>query len=199
MAAATLFWSSFEQAGSTLNLFADRDTDNRIFGYAFPASYFQSLNSLFLFGLAPLLAWLWVKLGSRDPAPVWKFSLGLLFVALGFALLIPAAQQAATGAKVSPLWLAGTYFLHTLGELFLSPVGLSATTKLAPARVAGFMMGVWFLSNAMGNYLGGRLASFYESYPLDSLFGAVALFGIVSAVLLVLAARPITRLMGGVR
>jgi POT family proton-dependent oligopeptide transporter len=197
--AATLFWSSFEQAGSTLNLFAERSTNNRLFGFEYPASFFQSLNSFYIFGLAPVFAWLWVKLGDRNPSPPWKFSLGLVFVGLGFALLVPAAQQALGGAKVSPMWLFGTYFLHTVGELLLSPVGLSAITKLAPTRVAGFMMGVWFLSNAMGNYLGGRLASFYESFPLDSLFGIVAAFGIGFGVLLALVAKPITRLMGGVK
>lgn len=102
-------------------------------------------------------------------------------------------------APKSVRWLFGAYLLHKIGELLLSPVGLSAITKLAPARVAGFMMGVWFLSNAMGNYLGGRLASFYESFPLDSLFAVVAAFGIGFGVLLALVARPITRLMGGVK
>ncbi len=197
--AATLFWSSFEQAGSTLNLFADRSTNKDVFGIELKASYFQSLNSFFMFSLAPLFAWLWITLGRRDPAPAWKFSLGLIFVGLGFAVLVPAARLSEGGQLVSPLWLCGTYFLHTVGELCLSPVGLSAITKLAPARVAGFMMGVWFLSNAMGNYLGGRLASFYESFPLDSLFGWVAVFGIGFGIVMALAARPITRLMGGVR
>lgn len=197
--AATLFWSSFEQAGSTLNLFAERSTDNRVFGWSFPASFYQSLNSFFVFALAPVFAWLWVKMGDRNPSPPWKFSLGLIFVGLGFVWLVPGAQASLGGAKVSPVWLFGAYLLHTIGELLLSPVGLSAITKLAPARVAGFMMGVWFLSNAMGNYLGGRLASFYESFPLDSLFAVVAAFGIGFGVLLALVARPITRLMGGVK
>jgi POT family proton-dependent oligopeptide transporter len=199
VAAATLFWSSFEQAGSTLNLFAERSTDNRAFGWTFPASFYQSLNSFYVFTLAPVFAWFWVKLGERNPSPPWKFALGLIFVGLGFAVMVPAGQAALGGAKVSPLWLFATYLLHTIGELLLSPVGLSAITKLAPGRVAGFMMGVWFLSNAMGNYLGGRLASLYESFPLDALFGAVAAFGIGFGVLLALVAKPITRLMGGVK
>ncbi|MBL8214738.1 MAG: peptide MFS transporter [Bryobacterales bacterium] len=198
-AASCLFWSAFEQAGSTLNLFAADKTDNRIFGWEYPPSWLQSLNGLFIWTLAPVFAWLWFKLGRHEPASPAKFAWGLVLVGLGYAILLPPALTAATGVKVSPMWLTGTYLLHTFGELCLSPVGLSAITKLAPARVAGLMMGVWFLSISIGNYLGGRVSGFYEALPLPSLFGAVAAFAVGAGLILALIARPITRLMGGVK
>jgi len=123
----------------------------------------------------------------------------LLFGGLGFVILVPAALAASHGARVSPLWLITTYLLQTIGELCLSPVGLSAITKLAPQRVAGLMMGMWFLAIAMGNYLAGLTASLYESLPLTRLFGWVGGFTIVAALVLVLLIRPTVRLMGGVK
>ncbi len=196
--ASALFWSAFEQAGSTLNLFAERNTnlhtwDAPIWGL-FRASYFQALNSIFIIALAPVFAWLWVKLARNEPSTTSKFSWGLVFVGLGFAILIPIAGS----TNVSPWWLTLTYLLHTIGELCLSPVGLSAITKLAPARIAGLMMGVWFLSISVGDFIGGRLASVYESFPLPELFGIVAAFCIVIGALLVFLIRPMKTLMGGV-
>jgi POT family proton-dependent oligopeptide transporter len=197
--AAALFWSEFEQAGSTLNLFADRNTRTSVFGWAFPSSWFQSVNSLFIIALAPVFAWLWVRLGRREPSSPTKFSFGLVFVGAGFAVLTVASMISATGVRVSPSWLVVTYLLHTVGELSLSPVGLSAMTKLAPARVAGLMMGVWFLATSVGNFIGGRLTSLYESWPLAGLFGAVGAFGVGAGLVMLALARPIKRLMGGVR
>lgn len=197
--ASAFFWSAFEQAGSTLNLFAKDSTRREVIGYAYPASWFQSLNSLFIMALAPLFAWLWVRLGTKEPPSPGKFSLGLIFVGLGFVVMVGGAMSAATGLQVSAGWLVVTYFLHTIGELCLSPVGLSAITKLAPARVAGLMMGVWFLSISTGNYIGGRLASFYASGSPTTIFLYVAGFCIALGVILALSTRPITRLMGGVK
>jgi proton-dependent oligopeptide transporter, POT family len=196
--ASSLFWSAFEQAGSTLNLFADRNTnlhawDASLWG-PFHASYFQSMNSIFLVTLAPVFAWLWIRLRHNEPSITAKFSLGLVFVGLGFAVLIPVAG----GAGVSPWWLTLTYLFHTIGELCLSPVGLSAMTKLAPVRIASFIMGVWFLSLAVGDFIGGRLASVYESFPLPELFGIVAGFCIVVGILLVFLLRPMKKLTGGI-
>ena len=193
--ASVAFWSVFEQAGSTLNLFAERSTRTEISGFDFPASWLQSVNSIFIIALAPVFAWLWVALGPREPSTPAKFSLGLTFVGLGFALLIGGAIQAEQGMQVSPLWLIGVYFLHTVGELCLSPVGLSAMTRLAPARVAGLMMGVWFLSIANGNYIGGRLAALYEALPLPVLLGSVAGVAILAGLLLAAMSRPIKKLM----
>jgi proton-dependent oligopeptide transporter, POT family len=196
--ASAMFWSAFEQAGSTLNLFADRNTNLHAWDFPlwgpFRASYFQALNSVFIIVLAPVFAWIWIAMRHHEPPSTAKFSIGLVFVGLGFAILIPVAG----GAAVSPWWLTATYLLHTIGELCLSPVGLSAMTKLAPARIAGLMMGVWFLSMSVGEYIGGRLASVYEIFPLPALFGIVAGFCIVAGLLLVLLLRPMKRLMGGI-
>ena len=196
--AAILFWGAFEQAGSSLNLFADRMTRLTVLGWSFPSTWFQSLNSAFLILLAPAFAWLWIRLGPREPSSPSKFTLGLFFVGLGFLLLVPAASQAQTGVLVSPLWLTGVYLLHTIGELCLSPVGLSVVTKLAPARIVGLMMGVWFLATAFGNKLGGWVAGFFDTLPLPMLFGAVAGTAIVSALVLLILVRPVKKLMGGI-
>jgi POT family proton-dependent oligopeptide transporter len=198
---SSIFWAAFEQAGSSLNLFADRLSRNRVFGFEFPSTWYQSLNSMFMiFGLAPLLAWLWIRLGPRQPSSPVKFSLGLVFAGLGFALLIPASKMAQQqGLLVSPWWLVGVYFLHTIGELCLSPVGLSSVTKLAPQRIVGAMMGLWFLSIAVGNKLAGWVAGYFDRLPLPQLFGAVTAVTIGAAVILLLLTRPIKRLMGGVR
>src|SRR5579872_978312 len=184
--ASALFWSIFEQAGSTLNLFADRSTDDHLFGFAFPSSWFQSLNSGFIYVLGPLLAWLWIKLGDRDPSLVTKFAIGLLCAGGGFLVMVFAARAAGDSGRVSPLWLASVYLIHTVGELCLSPVGLSAITKLAPARIAGLTMGVWFLSISVGNFFAGRMASFYESMPLDKLVGYAGGTGIAVGLVLLL-------------
>ncbi|MEO8097046.1 MAG: peptide MFS transporter [Acidobacteriota bacterium] len=197
--ASALFWSIFEQAGSTLNLFADRSTANSLFGMPFPSSWFQSLNPIYIYALGPLLAWLWIKLGDRNPSPVTKFSFGLLGAGGGFLLMTLAALAAGDGGKVSPLWLAAVYLIHTVAELCLSPVGLSAITKLAPARIAGLTMGVWFLSISVGNFFAGRMASFYESMPLETLVGYAGATGVAFGLLLLLISKPVTGLMGGVK
>jgi POT family proton-dependent oligopeptide transporter len=193
--AASLFWSVFEQAGSTLNLFADRNTHNNFLGFDFPSSWFQSMNSMFLIIFAPVMAWLWVKMAAKgtEPSAPAKFAWGLVLVGLGFAILIPPAQ--ASGVLASPFWLTATYFLHTIGELLLSPVGLSAMTVLAPARIGGLMMGVWFLATSVGNFIGGRVSGLYESFALPSLFGAVGGFAIVAGVILMIAAPAMRKLM----
>lgn len=197
--ASTLFWSAFEQAGSTLNFFAARATDNRIFGWEYPPAWLQSLNGLFIWTLAPVAGLVWLKLGSKEPSSPAKFSWGLILLGMGYVILMFGAMQGVGGVKVSPLWLTATYLMHTLGELCLSPVGLSATTKLAPARVGGLMMGLWFLSISVGNYIGGKVAGFYSSFSLPNLFGTVGAFAILAGLILALFIKPIVRLMGGVK
>jgi proton-dependent oligopeptide transporter, POT family len=194
---ATLFWGAFEQAGSSLNLFAQRFTRRTVFGWEFPAGWFQSINSLFLVLLAPVFAWAWIRLGRREPSSPTKFVIALVCVGLGF-LVVAIAAWLGQGQPVSPWWLIGLYFFHTLGELSLSPVGMSAVTKLAPARLVGSMMGVWFLSISLGNFIGGRVAGLFETFPLPSLFGAVFLTTTAAAIVLALLVRPIRGLMTGV-
>jgi POT family proton-dependent oligopeptide transporter len=194
-AAATVFWMAYEQAGSTLNLFADRNTNNAIFGYSFPPSWYQALPPLFIILFAPLFAAVWLRLGKRNPSSPAKFALGLFLLGLGFAVMIGAASAAVSGARVSPGWLVLSYFLQTMGELCLSPVGLSAMSVLAPARIAGLVMGVWFLALAVGNYLAGMASSFYETMPLPKLFTIVTLTALATALVLALLIKPIQRML----
>ena len=196
--AACLFWSQFEQAGSTLNLFGDRATRTEIFGWIFPSSYYQALQPLFIISFAPVFAWVWIALRSREPSSPTKFSFGLFCVGSGFAVIAVAAIFNANGVKVSPMWLVVTYLLHTWGELALSPVGMSAMTKLAPARIGGLIMGVWYLSIAIGNFTGGRISTLYGSMSLPTLFGVVAASGLAGGVVMAVLSKPIQRLMSGV-
>jgi POT family proton-dependent oligopeptide transporter len=157
------------------------------------------LNPLFVITFAPVFAWLWIRLarsGHEIGAPA-KFSVGLLLVGVGFLLLVPAAQITLGGDRVVPTWLFVTYLLHTWGELALSPVGLSAMSKLAPVRIGGLVMGVWFLGASVGNYVGGRVAGLYESLPLPSLFGATAAFAIVAGLLMLVFSKRLNRMSQG--
>jgi POT family proton-dependent oligopeptide transporter len=198
---AALFWGAYEQGGSTLNLFADRYTRLEMFGFSFPSSWFQSVPALFVILLAPVIAALWVRMGRQEPSSPAKFVLGLFFAGLSFLLLVPAAAlaQSGSGMRVGSGWLVASYFIVTIGELALSPVGLSVVTKLAPVRVVGLAMGVWLLSTAVGSKLAGWTAGFFSSMPLPTLFGAVAAVMLVSAALLAVLVKPIKGLMGGVK
>ena len=154
-----LFWSLFEQAGSSLNVFTDRYVDRTIFGWEVPPGMFQSLNSIYIIMLAPLFAWLWLTLAKRnlEPSTPAKFGLGLIQLGAGFLVLVAGVM--ASGSGMTPvIFIFLIYLLHTMGELCLSPVGLSAMTKLAPARMAGLMMGTWFLASAAGNFIAGLIA-----------------------------------------
>jgi POT family proton-dependent oligopeptide transporter len=197
---ASLFWMGFEQAGSSLTLFADRITENRLFGWSFPSSWYQSVEPFFVITLAPAFAWMWTRLGSRAPSSPAKFAIALALLSASFFLIAFAArlfdQQQ---VKVGPGWLVGVYLLHALGELCLSPIGLSMVSKLAPARILGFIMGIWFLTNAVGNFSAGSVAGFFDRLPLPELFGAVGIVTLVATVVLVALTRPIRGLMSGVR
>jgi proton-dependent oligopeptide transporter, POT family len=197
---AALFWAAYEQAGSTLNLFVDRHADRTVLGWTVPSSWFVAIQPLFVILLSGAFAWLWVRLGRREPSTPGKFSLGLLFAGLSFVLLLPAGAiaQSGEGPRVSALWLVGAYFLQVVGELCLSPVGNSAVTKLAPPRIVGMMMGVWFLSIAAGNKLAGWVSGLSASVPLTTLFGALAGATLGAALVLLLLRKPVRRLMGGV-
>ncbi len=245
-AASSVFWGVFEQAGSTLTLFAENSTENSLLGHGFASSWWQSANAFFLVLLAPVFSWVWIALGRRNPSYPTKFALGLLFVGLGFLWLVGGARlftedwasyvarnhdaiaaaagrfgvalgatvhvsdvnailAAATGAGVADVlpawdrvgiqWLAGVYLLHTIGELCLSPVGLSAMTKLAPARIVGQMMGVYFLSISIGNFLGGSVAGQYEKLELPTLLTLVAGSAFVMAAVMFVLVKPMGRLL----
>jgi POT family proton-dependent oligopeptide transporter len=194
---ASVFWGAYEQAGSTLNLFADRHTRLYVLGFNVPSSWFQSVPALFVIILAPIFAWFWTRLGDRQPSTPAKFAYGLLFAGLAFLLLVPAGRFAEQGFTVSPMWLVGAYFVLELGEMCISPVGLSAVTKLAPSQIVGMAMGIWFLSNSAGNMLAGYAGSFFSTMPLGTLFGASAMATLAAAAILVLMLKPVKALMAG--
>jgi POT family proton-dependent oligopeptide transporter len=197
---AAVFWGAYEQAGSTLNLFGDRYTRTSILGFDFPSSWFLSVQAVFVILLAPVFAWLWVRLGKREPSTPTKFAIGLFFIGLSFVfLLMPAYRlQASPGIRVSPFWLIGCYFIQELGELSISPVGLSVFTKLSPVKIVGFMLGVWFLADSVGNKAAGFAAGFISSAPLPQLFGVIAAVCLGAAVVAFAIIKPVRRLMGGV-
>jgi proton-dependent oligopeptide transporter, POT family len=198
---AALFWAGFEQAGSSMNLFAKELTNRNVLGWEVPASWLQSVNPLFIIVLAPVFGWLWVFLNSRElepPLPV-KFGAGLILLGSGFFVMAWGATYTVEGQLVSPAWLVSTYFLHTCGELSLSPVGLSSITKLSPKRYVGQMMGTWFMGAALGNLVAGLVAGLFETLPLPTLFSRVAFTVVIAGLFFVLFYKPIRNQMGGVR
>jgi POT family proton-dependent oligopeptide transporter len=199
---ATVFWSAFEQAPTSLNLFAADFTDRTVFGWEMPTLWLQSANSFFVIVFAPVFAALWIALGRRgkDLSSPAKFTLGLLFAAVGFCVMIFAAQKIQGGGvvKVSPWWLITSFFFQTIGELCLSPVGLSSMTKLAPRKFTGQMMGVWFMAAALGNLIAGLVGGHVNPEnpaEMPALFTQTTLFLLGSAVVLGLLIVPIRRMM----
>jgi len=195
-----LFWAAYEQKGASLNLFAKELVRTEVFGMRFPSSWLQSCTPAFVIMLAPIFSYLWVKLGKRQPSSPVKFTLGLIFIGLAYALLVPAAAMTAYG-RISPLWLVGLYFLEVVGEMCLSPVGLSTVTKLAPVKLVGIMMGVWFLAASFGNKLAGYLSGFFvanNSTQLVKLYGGIAVGLLISAGILALLTPRVKKLMGTV-
>jgi len=208
--ASAVFWSGFEQAGSTLNLFAERYTDRSFLGGFFPAGehpagYYQSVNALFILLLAPWFGWLWITLSARllEPSAPLKFAFGLIFLAAGFAVMaIGSFRVLQSAEKVWPTWLILTYLFHTFGELCLSPIGLSWVTKLAPARFVGQMMGLWFTATSLGNLMSGLIAGYFGKESLQSMPGQYLTMveaALLVGLLLALFARPIKRMIGDVK
>ena len=202
-----LFWLAFEQAGSSMNIFAYKFTDRSLFGWEVPATWFQSINAFFIFTLAPFFSMLWVKLAKKnlDPSGPYKFAIGLFLLGLGFAVLVFGSLSIPKGAEtagVSMIWLVLAYLLHTMGELCLSPVGLSFVNKLSPARLIGVMFGVWFFASAIGNYIGGALAGMIDemakTQSMSSFFLIFVGIAFVSAFLLFLLSRKLVTWMHGV-
>ncbi len=200
---AAIFWAAFEQAPTSLQLFANDFTDRNIFGWEMPATWFQVVNSLFIILFAPAFAALWVGLAKRgiDLSSPTKFALGLALAGLGFQLMVSAANAiVASGGTllVSPWWLIGSYLLQSLGELCLSPVGLSSMTKLAPRRYVGQMMGVWFLAASVGNLIAGLVGGHVDPTKLDqtpAVFSGTAIALFASTAILGLLVVPIRRMM----
>ena len=197
---AAIFWSGFEQAGSSLNLFAAENTDRVVFGWEAPASWLQSVNALFIIIFAPVFGFIWLWLSQRNvnPSIPMKFALGLLGLSAGFFVIAWGAANATNGNLVSPAWLVVTYFLHTVGELCLSPVGLSSITKLAPRNRVGQMMGVWFIGASLGNLFAGLVAGRLETLAPAPLFTNVALFVGGAGIVALLMSPAVKKLTAGV-
>jgi proton-dependent oligopeptide transporter, POT family len=204
VAASVMFWAGYEQTGASLNLFADRYTDRHILGWDMPAGVLQAVNPLFIIVFAPVFAALWIALGrrGRDLGAAAKFGAGLILLGVGFLVMYVAAGHVLAGQKVLPTWLVLTYLLHTFAELCLSPVGLSYMTKLAAPRFVGQVMGVWFLSLALGSNLAGQLTGQYDASHLESLpalFLKIFWYGVVGGGVMLALSPLLRRLMVGVR
>jgi POT family proton-dependent oligopeptide transporter len=202
---AAMFWSGFEQAGSSMNIYARDLTDRVFFGWEVPTTWLQSVNPVFIILLAPVVGMLWVKLGARNPSIPLKFGMGLILLGVGFLVLAWGALYVPEGAAASPAvgvgmtWLVVTYFFHTVGELALSPVGLSSVTKLSPNRLVGQMMGTWFMGAALGNLVAGLIASRIEALPPEQLFTVVASIVVGAGFVFVLFSPLINRMTHGVK
>ena len=203
---AAIFWSAFEQAPTSLNLFARDYTDRVVFGWEMPTLWLQAANSVFVIALAPVFAAIWIALGRRgkDPSSVAKFAWGLFFAGLGFVVMVFAANIVIRGGgtvRVSPWWLVLSYLFQTVGELSLSPVGLSSMTKLAPFKFKGQMMGVWFMAAALGNLIAGLVGGRVDPEKLQdmpALFQQTSMFLFIAAVVCALLVKPVGRMMRGV-
>ncbi len=201
-----LFFSGYEQAGSSMNLFAERYTD-RVIGaldFVIPTGWFQSLNSAFIIIFAPFFAWIWIALARRNlnPSAPAKFALGVMLMGSGFLVMAAAASIVASGSKVLPYWLVVTYLLHTFGELCLSPVGLSYYTKLTPKRFVGQMMGMWFLAMSLGNLVAGLIAGEFDANNVAAMPGQymhIVYFSVGLGAVLLILSRPVKKLMGNVQ
>jgi proton-dependent oligopeptide transporter, POT family len=201
-----LFFSGFEQAGSSLNLFAERYTDRTIgwLNFVIPTGWFQSLNSVFIVMFAPFFAWIWIALARRNlnPSAPAKFAIGVMLMGSGFLVMAAAAAIVARGSQVLPYWLMMTYLLHTFGELCLSPVGLSYFTKLAPKRFVGQMMGMWFLATSLGNLVAGLIAGEFDANNVAAMPGQymrIVYFSVGLGAVLLILSRPVKKLMGNVQ
>ncbi len=207
------FWAAFEQAGASLTYFADEQTNREVFGWTMPASYFQSFNPVFVVVFAPLMSWLWLKLGSKnmEPASPTKQAMGLFLLSVGYLVIALGVHGVEPGVKVSIMWLTGLYFIHSMGELMLSPIGLSMVNKLAPIRFASLLMGIWYLSMATANKFAGMLSGLYPEagksksfigFEIATMYDFFMLFVIISgvaAVILFGLSKWLQKLMHGVR
>ncbi len=198
-----VFWSGFEQAGGTFNLFAKQNTDRMVFGWEIPASWFQSINAIAIFTLAPLFDIAWRKLTEihKNPPTPLKFGLALVMLSLGFFVMALAAKTSEGGLLVSPMWLVAVYLLHTLGELMISPIGLSMITKLSPAKLVSIMMGLWMGSIAIGNYLAAAMEKIADYWGYEQgapMFRFIAFEALIAGAIAILIYPALKKLMGGI-
>ncbi len=202
------FWAGFEQAGSSMTIYTDRYINRNFFGWEIPTTYFQSVNPLFIVALGPIFAWFWTsKYGKQLSTPV-KMSLGMILLGIGFLFMLMATYGVQTNVvggkeevlkKAALIWLVMTYFFHTVGELCLSPVGLSVVTKLAPVKLASMLMGVWMLSSFAANIIGGFVAAYVERLGAATIFVSIAVFVIALGILMLLLSRQLSKMMHGVK
>lgn len=193
-----VFWGVYEQQGNTIQLFADQNTDWHIFGWEMPSTWFQSINPALIFLLAPLLNMFWSKQSAKgkEPTSVGKMALGATLLGLSFLILIFVTAGMQPTQKISFLWLAGCTAIYTIGELYISPIGLSLVTKVAPARLVSMLMGMWFLSSFFGNYLSGYLGTYYEKMTKENFFLMLTVLGVGTGLAIFSLQRPIKRAIG---
>jgi len=193
---AAFFWSGFDQAGSSFNIFAKEYTDRVMYGWEYPASWLQILNPALVVILSPFMAYLWIFLGKRmlDPSLPFKFGLGLLLMAIGFVFITIGAQIAMAEGLAGAKWLLITYLFHTIGELTLSPIGLAAISKLSPKRFVGQMMGIWFLASSLGAIIAGLLSGQATAEGLNTmpdLFNKIAIISSIAGLIMILISKPL--------
>ena len=193
-----VFWGVYEQQGNTIQLFADRNTDWRVFGWEMPSTWFQSVNPMFIFLFTPLLNlfWGWQSARGKEPASVTKMAAGCGLLGISFLPLIYITAGLGPDQRISFLWLVGGTFIYTVGELYLSPIGLSLVTKAAPARLVSMLMGMWFLSSFFGNFLSGYLGTYYEKMSHEAFFLMLMALGIASGVAIVAVRNPLRKAIG---
>jgi proton-dependent oligopeptide transporter, POT family len=193
-----VFWGVYEQAGNTLQLFADRNTDWHIFGFNMPSTWFQSVNPMFIFLLTPVLnmTWAWQSGRRKEPASVIKMAIGCVLLGLSFIPLMLVTEHLAPAQRISFWWLVGCMSIYTAGELYLSPIGLSLVTKVAPARLVGMLMGMWFLASFFGDYLAGYLGTYYEKMSLPAFFLMLTLLGVAAGVAIFVLNKPLKDAVG---
>jgi POT family proton-dependent oligopeptide transporter len=192
------FWAVYEQQGNTLQLWADQNTRWNFFGWDMPTTWYQSFNPFMIFLFTPLLTslWSWQAVRSQEPSSLTKMAMGCVMLGVGFVIMIVAAQGlTSVDAKRSILWLVTSTALYTFGELYLSPIGLSFVTKVAPARIVSMMMGVWFLANFIGNYMNGYLGTFYNKMPKEQFFTLMTVIAVAAGVLLFIIGRPLDKVV----
>lgn len=193
-----MFWAVYEQQGNTLQIWADKNTDWMLLGWEVPSSWFQSFNPFMIFVFAPLLNvfWNWQAKHKMVPNSVAKMGIGCLLCGAAYIVMIAAAHANPGDSRGSVMWLAGTVFIFTMGELYLSPIGLSLVTKVAPKPILSTMMGLWFLSSFFGNYMTGFLGTFYETMTKDSYFGMLCAIGMITGIVFFIVRRPIENAIG---